>query len=364
MRAGSRIAIAVACALPACSSTEFTVGRDAGIGGLDASSGGGVGGSNGGSGGSTGGTAGNATGGSSGSTGGSAGSSAGGTAGGSGGSSGKGGTGGATGGTGGTAGRGGTGGATVDAGRDSGTGGAGGIPFDAGAGPPVTADLLLWFDAARLALAPNSKVSRWKDNALPASDAIQATSSLQPTFVQINGAPAVSFDGIDDHLILPGGFDVFSNGMSAFVVLRPTRSACEQIMQFATGEEQNDVSIQIAGTLAFEFEVENGSLRAPDNLLAINTMGLGTVVQFPTTPTATVLHVNSDEVAATNNMFLPQSVDRNKNTIGTGQYVSTCNAFQGAVFEILMYTRALSDPEIGSVEGYLQSKWSCCQGVP
>jgi hypothetical protein len=229
----------------------------------------------------------------------------------------------------------------------------------------VTADLLLWFDAARIALAPNSKISRWKDYSGHASDAIQATSSLQPTYVQLNGAPAVSFDGIDDQLTLPGGFDVFSNGMSAFVVLRPTRSACEQVVQFSNGEEVDDISIQISGALALEFEVENGSLRAPDNLLAVNTMGLGTVVQFPTTPTTTtILHVNGNGAGATSNMFLPQSVNRSKNTIGTGQYISTCKAFQGAVFEILIYSRALSDPETGSVEGYLQNKWNCCQGVP
>lgn len=322
-----RAVLVLACAfqtIPACNSSEFTVSSpDSGTAGAAGSFGGTAG--------STGGTT----------TDGSSGSGAG------------------LGGSSGTAGSAGTGGTKIDAGRDSGTGGSAGSPPDAGIHPPTTG-LVAWFDAWTIAQSPGSKVANWVNLLGNGVDASQSSSAAQPTYTQVAGAPAVAFDGIDDELSLPTGFADFTNGLSAFVVLRPAKLVpCEQIVQFATGVEQNDISVQIDGTYAFEFEVDNGNLRSPDNRLATNTNAMVEVIQTASATPATVLRVNGKIEGTANNVPEPQNVSRDYNTIGTGQYVE-CRHFAGAVFEILFYARELSSAEITQVETYLQTKWNCC----
>lgn len=60
----------------------------------------------------------------------------------------------------------------------------------------------VWLDADRLGLTNSDPVSSWTDVSGNSNNADQGTASFQPTFVtnEINGFPAVSFDGVDDRL--------------------------------------------------------------------------------------------------------------------------------------------------------------------
>lgn len=61
---------------------------------------------------------------------------------------------------------------------------------------------ILWLDASSLSLSNNDPVTTWADISGNGNDLSQATASRQPTFrtSQINGLPAVQFDGTNDFL--------------------------------------------------------------------------------------------------------------------------------------------------------------------
>jgi hypothetical protein len=77
---------------------------------------------------------------------------------------------------------------------------------------------ILWLDANSLGLNNNDPVSSWTDNSGNSNHAAQSTSSRQPTFKtsQINGFPAVDFDGSADYLKLTN--HITTNAFSVFGV--------------------------------------------------------------------------------------------------------------------------------------------------
>jgi hypothetical protein len=71
-------------------------------------------------------------------------------------------------------------------------------PFD----PSELPGLLLWLAADSLPLDDGAPVASWPDSSGAGWDAIQATTSSQPTYAArgFGGRPAVQFDGSDDYL--------------------------------------------------------------------------------------------------------------------------------------------------------------------
>ena len=56
---------------------------------------------------------------------------------------------------------------------------------------------------------------------------------------------------------------------------------------------------------------------------------------------------------------LPATVERQSVYIGRTDY-SGCGLYVGAVAELLVYSRAVTDAELIDIESYLQKKWACC----
>jgi hypothetical protein len=74
-----------------------------------------------------------------------------------------------------------------------------GAPFT----PAKIPNLVLWFDASRITgLNDTDPVAQWDDVSGLSNHATQATASKKPAYrtAQVNGRPAVSFDGTDDFL--------------------------------------------------------------------------------------------------------------------------------------------------------------------
>ncbi|MEI6519537.1 MAG: prepilin-type N-terminal cleavage/methylation domain-containing protein [bacterium] len=100
-------------------------------------------------------------------------------------------------------------------------------PFP-GDAPPVQTGMAIWVRAGNSVTKDGSnKVSAWGDLSLNALSATQATAASQPVYTpsvaDLNGQPAILFDGVDDALTTPsmGPYWTAKAG-TMFVVFRPT----------------------------------------------------------------------------------------------------------------------------------------------
>ncbi len=87
-----------------------------------------------------------------------------------------------------------------------------------------TNGLVLGLDAATALLdyGNNQAVGVWRDSSTSHQHAMTAGASPLVVANALNGKPVVRFDGIDDYLTLPSGFQNFSAGMTAYIVARPS----------------------------------------------------------------------------------------------------------------------------------------------
>jgi NAD(P)H-dependent FMN reductase len=85
------------------------------------------------------------------------------------------------------------------------------------------ASLLAWWKADSLALANAAPVTSWTDSSGNARTLTQATGANQPVFstTQVNGLPAVTFDGTNDYLAT-AAFASPTSGASVFAVQKLT----------------------------------------------------------------------------------------------------------------------------------------------
>src|SRR5215471_2103927 len=75
-----------------------------------------------------------------------------------------------------------------------------------GFSPASVTGLKLWVRAESLvSLANNAAIATWKDESGKGNDLVQATGSKRPLYLtNVEGLPAVSFDGTDDVLATAG----------------------------------------------------------------------------------------------------------------------------------------------------------------
>jgi hypothetical protein len=249
---------------------------------------------------------------------------------------------------------------------------SGGAPGDAGAdvatdaaneggaaGGPTRTGLVLWLDAMTgVSSEPNGLVTRWSDQSGNGLDAVQPASGARPILVDVSGLPALVFDGLDDRLNLPTGFADFAAGFSAFVVLGPSRDACQQIIELSSGNELNDISLVIDPPMRFQYEVAVATTLTPDGTFQSGVTTLASVVH---TPAARVeLRINGELSTTKQAVPLPAVAERATNAVADGEY-EMCFGYEGRLFEILVYERALGQDEVAAIEAYLQAKWGCCK---
>jgi len=231
-------------------------------------------------------------------------------------------------------------------------GGQGGEPGDV----IPTSGLVLWFDAERGIQSDGDAVVNWINQAGNGIDATQLVTSYQPTLIESAGKPALEFDGIDDLLELPAGFDDFSAGLSAFAVVVPNAVACMPVFQLSNGPETDDISLQTDENLQAEYEVLTAVAESA-SALQIGVPSQISALHQP--PLAATLRVDGVSVGVNTSATLPQKVVRNLNAIGDGQYPG-CQNWSGLIFEIILYDRALPAADLAQIEAYLREKWACC----
>jgi hypothetical protein len=199
-------------------------------------------------------------------------------------------------------------------------------------------------------------VATWRDRSPSHNDASQLTPSYRPS-IATNwraGKPALHFDGMNDFLSLPSGFDHLSDGLSLFVVVDMTGdTACPSFVNLSNGGEIDDISLHREGSDAFGYEVLDQTQVSLANELPLGTPVLLSVDHRPDQQ---VRLYAGGSLSSEGQMLLPAPVARSRNELARSSYAG-CALLDGHIAEILLYARSLDDTERGTVEGYLKTKW-------
>jgi hypothetical protein len=260
-----------------------------------------------------------------------------------------------------------------DASAPGGTAGIGGTAGSGGSsGPSDAADgddgshavvpqrqLLLWLTAENGLTTVGSSVSSWSDRSPNRANATQSIAVARPEYSREGALDSVAFDGIDDSLVLPRGFANFTEGLSFFAVaLAHVEQDCPSILHLSNNPEEDDIAIgRHEGSLLYE--VQNDAVVGPEGAFELGAVLVLSVVH--SIDGGVELRMNG-QFMASSNFPLPANLDRANNFIARSLY-SGCDFFDGHVFELLLYARALDLPEREGLEAYLRTKWSSSRQV-
>jgi len=226
---------------------------------------------------------------------------------------------------------------------------------------PSMAGLQLWLKADVGVKMAGKAVTVWKDQSPSGNDASQAEPVSQPAFVPqaVLGRPAIRFDGVDDFFSLPSGFGDFRAGLTAFLVVRVGATPVSmRFLDFDQGPTCDNICLARKDSpdkLAFWVYancLSKGKVEASGGILIDQFQSLSAVYA---TPGRVTLYRNGAPLA-TGMTTVPRDVLRKPNYIGKSN-TSGEPFFKGDLCEVLLYNRALSDEERGSVEWYLNSKY-------
>jgi len=178
------------------------------------------------------------------------------------------------------------------------------------------ADLVL--DARFIDQADNTAVSAWPDRSANNHTIEQTASGSRPTFklAQMNGNPAVQFDGSDDFLNGGDILDILSNNLTMLCVAKRTSGAGGALCGKSRADAQSG---------------RYSLLRASNALNAIFTDGAARTVAVADTSTSPRIYTQAVGRAATNTLFFDgQQQGQNAALSGTTSYDTTNSFFVGA----------------------------------
>lgn len=200
----------------------------------------------------------------------------------------------------------------------------------------------------------------WQDQSGNGLHATQPAAGAQPALVTgAGGRPALRFDGLDDHYVLPAGFSDFRAGLSVFAVLKVPalpvwmrvldldQPTCDNITFGFKGDTQTPVFWVYANSAT------KGKVEAPGAGLADHAQSLSAVML----PHGRVTLFRGGRPVGAGATSVPLGVSRTPCYLGKSNYGAGDPAFKGELSEILLYPRALADAERAHVEAYLAMKY-------
>jgi len=239
----------------------------------------------------------------------------------------------------------------------AGGGGVGGSVVEQPAVP--LEGLELWFDATVGITETNGGISMWKDRSGKARHALQTALNYRPQLAPeaLSGLPGVAFDGVDDYMKVPTLPGDFTAGVSIFAMTQQVADdgTCTGFFEASNGPEIDDVHL---GTWqsALLYEVAADIVHPTEQPLVLGNSQLLAAVQQATG--AVQLRRDSSALGEAN-VPLPVTIPREQVYLGDTAYEG-CASMTGNLYEILVYSRAVSDLELIAIESYLQEKWGCC----
>ena len=226
--------------------------------------------------------------------------------------------------------------------------------------PP--AGLQMWLRADQGVKLNGSTVAAWLDQSAAGNSGVQDKPGAQPTLLPNapGGRPSIRFDGTDDFLSLPEGFNDFRAGLTAFVVVRPAPGGswsrfidldigpqCENIV-FGRKDAPDKLGFWVYTNSVTKGKVEALGAVIPNEVQAFCAhLAPGGRV---------TLYKNGVPVGA-GDTSMPKSTSRKPNTLAKSNSGAGDPLFKGEFFEILLYNRALTDAERVYVEAYLNAKY-------
>lgn len=229
--------------------------------------------------------------------------------------------------------------------------------------PSIPSDALLFWFKSDAGVGTAQGVNRWADQSGNGFDAVQEIVDYQPRLAKIEllPLPVLVFDGTNDMLELPEFTQSFDSGLSFFAVAgRGQESDCSAMLELSNGSEVNDIFVGSVGS-SLQFEIQSDVHQAPADAWPLAQVKL-LEVALSADPVQAVAELRVDGAAvSTMVMQHPVAVTRTMNFIGRTLYANCSPSFAGAIAEIIMYARELSEEERVSVETYLTDKWQCCE---
>jgi hypothetical protein len=234
--------------------------------------------------------------------------------------------------------------------------------------PTDISNLAYWYSAdSGITKDGSNLVSQWNDRSGNARNVTQATAGNKPVYTtnQVNGLPAVIFDGSNDFLSLNASIFTNTSNITFFAVAKITTAS-----QYATLFSQY-LSGALSGA-AFQVCNNSGALKMqtdislPKGMYGSTTIPLSTykcftyrVAPWSTVATNTELWLNGiaetetsyggagTPVLAAGNVYV--------GAFGGGGPTVTLN---GGIAEIVIYNANLSDLDRSRVESYLIAKYA------
>ena len=222
--------------------------------------------------------------------------------------------------------------------------------FTAQAAPPREG-LVLHLDAHSLS---NAKVSIWRDLSGQGHHVQQGDGGAQPMLEKTaSGAPTVKFDGndfLDGTPVLPQGTKALT---FAAVWERDDVQGSQSIVeQSAPGTGRRASLLSVEGFYGF-----NGESNDAHHLLPFETGHYTvSVLRLQADGTVTLLHNGATKIGRINAAKQNTGADK----LRIGGKISGGELLRGAIAEILVYDRALSDAQLRAMSNDLSRKW----GVP
>jgi hypothetical protein len=224
---------------------------------------------------------------------------------------------------------------------------------------PQRQALQLWLRAGIGSEASSGPVSTWRDLSGKGMDATQSTAANRPSLTPsiIGSAPAMVFDGSNDHFQIGEGFSNFSNGLTTIIVTRPDQIGnWQRFYDFGRGTNYfNLFTGRSSNTTNFMYSVRNGgspSDSTAPNILPSLSNSIIVVSHLPNGNVKT-FH-NGSLITEANGIPLPPNISRFSNYIARSNWSSDAY-FSGAISEILLYNTALGDLERETLEQNIRS---------
>jgi hypothetical protein len=245
-------------------------------------------------------------------------------------------------------------------------------PTGSASGPTVPAQLpaaglIMLLDAENAALewSNGSEVTLWRDASTGGNDAVTAsgTAPILQTGA-IGGHPVVKFDGQNDYLNLPTGFENFTAGMSLFVVARPlVLQPGFKLVALGNGGGADNLVLGRNGSSGAGFQYfttnSSGSYQwfVTQDALTTGEPALYSVIQAGGSAGSSVsASVSRNGIAiGSGSVYVPPVTSRTVNYVGRSYWNE--GRFEGEIAEIIIYNRALTASEQAEVNAYLMQKY-------
>lgn len=225
-------------------------------------------------------------------------------------------------------------------------------PFD----PASITGLDLWLRSEDLThLADGDPIAHWADSSPAGNHATQPNSANMPTFSNAKGFPSVWFSGSFNHY-LATPVSASDPSQTAFVVVTV---------------EDDTVRTPLGASATIAFALDTATLRR----VQARTWGRGGVVFQPLPPPAgTIFAYGGMLDASTTSLSVwrglrPAYTNNESGALTAGRTLrigikgTSAERHYGHIFEIIHYSRALTEPERMDVMGYLMTKYGIVDGA-